>query len=360
MYLKLTDVKPGRVLTKDVKTPRGQIIAEEGTVLSSQLIHRMIMYKVPGIEVEEEKAVIKKAEEEDFFTDTESYRIKHSAEFQEFKNKYDDTTKNFSFKINGFIDHLEPLDGTMILEGVNMLYAGHSTGMGTISYLMNIRNVDDSTYAHSMNVGMISRIIGEWVGLPESELDTLTLCGVLHDIGKIRIPKEVLTKPGKLTDEEYAIIKTHPELGYELLKDADIDNKIKMAALQHHEKKDGSGYPNKLKGDDIRMFSQIVTIADVYDAMTADRCYRAGLCPFEVIAEMLRGKDTLYNVEYLMVFLNRMALSYVGSGVILSDDRRAKIMMINNQDITRPLVQLESGEFCDMMQFPSLTIKAIV
>ena len=114
-------------------------------------------------------------------------------------------------------------------------------------------------------------------------LDTLTLCGLLHDIGKLKIPDEILNKPGKYTDEEFDLVKRHTKFGYELLKTLNIDPHIKKAALLHHERCDGSGYPLKATQKDLDDFSMVVAIADVYDAMTAARSYRAPLCPFQVI-----------------------------------------------------------------------------
>lgn len=143
-------------------------------------------------------------------------------------------------------------------------------------------------------------MLGNWLGFSEDAQNTLTLCGLLHDIGKSRIPASIIGKPGRLTSEEFEQIKRHPLLGYELLKNQPLDPHIKNAALMHHERCDGSGYPFGLYASDIDDYASIIAVADVYDAMTADRCYRLGLCPFEVIAQfeqegLQRYKPALYS-----------------------------------------------------------------
>ena len=140
-----------------------------------------------------------------------------------------------------------------------------------------IEGYDDLTYVHSINVALISRVIGKWMGLSPEECDTLTICGLLHDIGKVMIPIEIITKPSRLSPTEYALIQTHTIHGYNLLEKIELDERIKLAALQHHERCDGKGYPNKLRYNEINQFSRIVAIADVYDAMTSNRCYRKSL-----------------------------------------------------------------------------------
>lgn len=208
--------------------------------------------------------------------------------------------------------------------------------------LHNMRQIDDSTYAHSVNVALICRLIGKWKNFSEKDMDTLTLCGLLHDIGKSKIPNEIIGKPGKLTDSEYEEIKKHPVIGYNLVKNLDIDQRIKNAVLLHHERFDGKGYPLGLTSNEIDDFTSIVSIADVYDAMTANRCYRDGLCPFEVIAIFEKEGLTQFNPKYILTFLDHIANTYINNEVLLSDGSSGKIVLINKK-LTRPTIQLDNG-----------------
>lgn len=154
------------------------------------------------------------------------------------------------------------------------------------------------------------------------------LCGLLHDIGKLKIPAEIIQKPGKLTDEEFDLIRSHPKLGYDILRSKNLDDRIKLAALQHHERYDGKGYPRQLAGIEINEYASIVAIADVYDAMTSNRIYRKGICPFTVISMFEKEKD-LYNPHYLYLFMKRLVEAYVNTEVILSNNERGKIVLLN-------------------------------
>ena len=226
--------------------------------------------------------------------------------------------------------------------------------------LHNMRKITDSTYAHSLNVSLISRMIGMWQDYNADDLETLTLGGLLHDIGKSKIPPEIINKPGRLTPEEYELVKKHSEYGYELLKNQNVSVRIKKIALTHHERCDGSGYPIGLIGDDIDDFANIVAIADVYDAMTADRCYRRGVCPFEVIATFEREGLGKYKPQFITSFLEHIANTYINNDVMLSNGMTGKIVLIIKHRLTRPVVRLEDGKFINLEKRPELYVQTII
>ena len=204
-------------------------------------------------------------------------------------------------------------------------------------------------------------MLGNWLGFSEDAQNTLTLCGLLHDIGKSRIPASIIGKPGRLTSEEFEQIKRHPLLGYELLKNQPLDPHIKNAALMHHERCDGSGYPTGLTEDYIDNFAMIVAIADVYDAMTAARSYRSPLCPFEVISKFEEDGFQKYHTKYILVFLKQIASTYQSNRVILSDGRGCTIVMLNQNALSRPIVQFDDKSCLDLSTASrDLYIKAVL
>lgn len=170
-----------------------------------------------------------------------------------------------------------------------------------------------------------------WSGMDDDNLDVLTLCGLLHDVGKTQIPEEIIEKPDRLTRAEYEIMKTHTVLGYRMMEQERIDT-----------------------------FASIVAIADVYDAQTSDRCYRAAVCPFEVIAIFESHGLTEYNPKFILTFLEHIAQTYIGNSVQLSDNRLGKISMIDTKNLLRPLIQLESGGFVDLSKHLDLYVEEIV
>ena len=197
--------------------------------------------------------------------------------------------------INNFIVNDEDLNVDQLLDETLTLFGENSTTISMFDMLHNMRQIDDSTYAHSVNVALICRLIGKWKNFSEKDMDTLTLCGLLHDIGKSKIPNEIIGKPGKLTDSEYEEIKKHPVIGYNLVKNLDIDQRIKNAVLLHHERFDGKGYPLGLTGNEIDDFTSIVSIADVYDALVSERVYKKAYSHKKAVEMILNGECGQFN-----------------------------------------------------------------
>jgi len=209
----------------------------------------------------------------------------------------------------------------------------------TFHMMHKIRKYDDATFIHSLNVAILCNMFGHWINMPLDDLDVLTLAGLLHDVGKMKIPEEIIKKPGILTEEEYTEIKNHPRRGYNLLKPMKLDERIKKVALMHHERCDGSGYPDGLRGDQIDEFAKIVAIADVYDALTSARVYRGALCPFEVINMVVeQDGDKRFDPKYLHPFLEGVVKSFIGCEVVLSDGEKGTIVAMHADELARPSV----------------------
>lgn len=172
----------------------------------------------------------------------------------------------------------------------------------TLRYTVEAK--DAYTRGHSDRVSEYSVLIGKYMGLPEEDLNTLRIGGLFHDVGKIGVPDSILLKTDKLTDDEYSEIKNHPTIGAHILSSATIFQNLIPIVKHHHEKFDGTGYPGKLKGEDIPFFARIAAVADTFDAMTSKRSYRDPL-PLEVVsAEIERCKGTQFDPKIATVFLD--------------------------------------------------------
>lgn len=383
------DLKPGMVTAAPVTTRRGQELIPAGTTLTKQLISRMEFYSVAFSYVEEAsvlteeeiQAALQAARNQKLAgaqtgqtvapstqssakstpKDEVAYsqKIKRSKTFQEYSLHSTLVTETLKRQLEGFVYNNCPMDFDALLNSVKSLITPGQTIIQYFDMLHNLRSSDDSVYGHSLNVAMISRVLGKWLKWSPSDLDSLMIAGLLHDIGKITIPPEILNKEGKLTDEEFEQIRWHPRAGYELVRDLKIDSRIKKAVLQHHERCDGSGYP--MKADEIMLddFAMVIAIADVYDAMTAARKYRAPLCPFQVIREFEHDGYHKYKTEYLLTFLRHIATTYQNNRVILSDGQAAKIILLNQNSLSTPLVQLDDGSCIDLAT-SSLFIQSII
>lgn len=218
----------------------------------------------------------------------------------------------------------------------------------------------DYRYKQTIGAAMIATALGKRLRLDESELVLLTTAASLYDIGSLKLPASIANKPTKLNDQEYAIVKKHTTIGYELLKNSNVDPRVALVALQHHEREDGSGYPNGLKGKQIDRLSKIVALADVYMAMISDRPYRPAVLFFEVIEEIhqeiIRGRfDSMFG----MTMLDMLLSAQIGCNVILTDGRIGKIMLTNVNYPTKPLIALNDYEFIDLTTDDSIHIKEI-
>lgn len=383
------DLKPGMVTAAPVTTRRGQELIPAGTTLTKQLISRMEFYSVAFSYVEEAsvlteeeiQAALQAARNQKLAgaqtgqtvtpstqssakstpKDEVAYsqKIKRSKTFQEYSLHSTLVTETLKRQLEGFVYNNCPMDFDALLNSVKSLITPGQTIIQYFDMLHNLRSSDDSVYGHSLNVAMISRVLGKWLKWSPSDLDNLVIAGLLHDIGKITIPPEILNKEGKLTDEEFEQIRWHPRAGYELVRDLKIDSRIKKAVLQHHERCDGSGYPMKAAEIMLDDFAMVIAIADVYDAMTAARKYRAPLCPFQVIREFEHDGYHKYKTEYLLTFLRHIATTYQNNRVILSDGQAAKIILLNQNSLSTPLVQLDDGSCIDLAT-SSLFIQSII
>jgi len=188
---------------------------------------------------------------------------------------------------------------------------------------------------------VISIAIGTALDLNKNELCNLGVCGMLHDVGKVEIPIELILKPAKLTKDEYDIVKTHASLGANyIIGNKEINNEVYLGVVSHHEKFDGTGYPNGLKKEEIPLFGRIIAVADVYDALTANRAYRKPIKPFEAIEYIMGGVGTSFDYKVVKAFLKKIEPYPIGACVILSDGRRGSIVKGNNNDPLRPVVKL--------------------
>lgn len=371
----ISELQPGMRITKTIFSPSGQMILEAGTILTSRLISRLSFYGIasanaeipkgtsPALRQEPEKAEATAAMQNQSRASNPTYsqKVKAQPEFMAYQIEYQKEVNSLRSAFHAIIQNPgSPIDVRQLLDDCYRLTSLCKTTLDLFDKLHNMRVDKDSVYAHCLNVALIARQMGKWMHFTQEELDILTLCGLFHDIGKVLIPDEILNKPGKYTEEEFSYIQQHPLSSYKLLKNLPIDARIKNAALMHHERSDGSGYPQKLKSEEIDDYAEIIAIADVYDAMTAARSYRSPLCPFQAIDMFEKDGLQLYSPKYILTFLNHIANTYQNNRVLLNNGQSANIVMINPKHLTRPMLQMDDGTVVDMLSLPEWEIIKII
>lgn len=226
--------------------------------------------------------------------------------------------------------------------------------------MIDLRSFDEYTYRHSVNVAVLSTVVGMGMGLSTKELINLCAAAIFHDLGKLEIAEEILNKPGRLDDEEFAVMKQHPVLSYELIKGKwNISSTTKKAVLSHHENEDGSGYPHGLERDQIHLYAKIVHVADVYDALTSRRVYKKPYSPAEAMEYLMGGCGILFDQKIVKAFMKKVPLYPKGATVLLSTDEVALIVENQKHNNMRPVVRLEDGTQIDLNDWEQLNVTIV-
>lgn len=191
--------------------------------------------------------------------------------------------------------------------------------------LIRLKTADEYTYLHSVAVCVLMVALGKQLGLRGEELKEVGVAGLLHDIGKMAVSGEILNKPGKLTDDEFEIVKSHPRRGWEILKSSGQSSESALdVCLHHHERMDGKGYPEKLSADTLSLHARMGAVCDVYDAITSDRCYKKGWEPAEAITKMASWKDGHFDETVFRAFVKTIGIYPIGTLAKLKSGRDRK------------------------------------
>lgn len=348
---------PGMTVAEDVFTYDRQLILSKGTILNDRLIMKLDLYGILTIFIE--GSVSASSSEVSPQEQTYLQRIKEDPVFPVFKREYEISVNFLQENIKRVIKGSLKLDINELLKGVLRVLGVDRGRIGILDLLQNMRAFDSSTFSHSINVALICNLLAGWLKWDTKRVELATACGLFHDIGKIQVPHAIITKPGRLSAKELAVIQQHPALGCQLLISQNADEHICNAALMHHERCDGSGYPTGLKGDQIDPYAKLVAIVDVYDAMTAPRVYRGPLCPFRVIELFEAEGFQKYEVAYLLAFMENVVNSYIQSPCLLSDGRKGTIIYINKSHLSRPIVQCGT-EYVNLLEHPDLSIVSLL
>lgn len=211
-----------------------------------------------------------------------------------------------------------PLDDALITELYHMTLSHDDDGRYITECLRNLREKDAYTFNHSANVGLYSFLLSRWMNLPDRDVINASQAGLLHDLGKLKVDRLVLSKNGRLTTDEFEEMKLHTVHGFNLVRGVEtIPYEVKKTILMHHEREDGSGYPMQSTSHMIHTYTKIVAITDVFDAMTSDRVYKKGVEPLRAFEMFLTEGINLFDPAILKVFLVGLSKAYDGTGIRL-------------------------------------------
>lgn len=355
-----SELEEGMVTLSDTYSNKGKLIIPKDTVLTQSIIQMLSGNDVVFVDVSDTIRQEAEKTKETISSELSEKKLEEKPQFKKFVRRYEKSVEEMGDHLNDIVYKNAPIDVDLMIQNTMLtMRALNDSPLGIFTMLSTMKNYDDSTFKHSLNVALICNIFADWLHLSADDKKLITACGLFHDIGKLLIPDAILKKPGKLTDDEFAIIKTHPTKGYQLLKKKNVDPHIQYAALMHHEKCDGSGYPLGLPADKIDWCAQIVTIADIYEAMTAKRVYRGPISPFKVITMFEEDGLKKYNPKFLLTFLEHVVNSYLNCKVRLSNGEEGNIVFINKIRLSKPMVQTKDN-FIDLSKQPDINIDSIL
>lgn len=212
---------------------------------------------------------------------------------------------------------------------------------GALLTLLRIKNKDDYTFLHSVSVGTLMIAFCRSVGMDMETIHLAGLGGILHDTGKALVPDEVLNKPGRLTEDEFDIIKRHPRDGFDILSRTEGIGEIPLdITLHHHERVDGSGYPHKLNGDTISTLAKMAAIVDVYDAITADRCYHKGMAPTDALRKIFEWSKYHFDPKLVQAFMRCVGIYPVGTLVLLESGKLGVVIEQHDSNLLTPKIKV--------------------
>jgi len=347
----IDELSIGVCLSKDIYNDLGNIILAQGTEISSRHLEYFRNHGIQYVYVDED--FISKPEAKGVRLQASSkYRelnSNYAAVLQHFKGLYYQVqNKDFKLDIKEMEDDIKPLVDTLLSDN-------------DILGSMRLLSFHESYhFTHAVNVSMLGAMLGKWLGLNRQMIYSIALAGLLHDIGKTQIPEEILLKKGRLSFPELEMVRSHAKLGYDLLKDNPaIPRDVLAAILFHHERSDGSGYPSGLKEEQTPYLARIISVVDVFDAITSDRFYKQKVSSFKAFNiikdESFRGLDP----QISDVFMSNIASYFINNRVKLSDGRVGEVVYVNKFALNRPLIRV-GEQFIDLSSDYSLDIEEVL
>jgi len=368
--MRVSEVKPGMVLARDVVTSQGFVLLAKDTIINPAILDRLVGKGISSVYIKEANIEINHAGDIDpqkilgeILGQPQKEKpvqasVKERKDFGNFTDEYDEKLDSAEELLRS-ISNGTPVNADELFKITNATFSKLKAKSDVLTYMSFLREQNEHIVSHSYNVSLLCNLFAQWVKMDAVNTKNLTVAGLLHDVGKFKVPSEILYKKGKLTEEEFKAVKNHAQLGYDILRNQNIPGDVKLGALMHHERFNGSGYPDRVKGDRINNFARIIAICDTYDAMTASRSHRAKICPFDVIKKFeVSGYDE-FDTSLLLTFLRNIAYIYFGSWVKLSDGVEGEIVYIHQNNLSRPVIR-SGDKLIDLQRAPEISIVEVL
>ena len=383
--LHLNELKPGMVLAQPLVSAQGSLVVDAGTLLTefviemlqdpvymeeilpknmdfSEMTLNVFVVEQHGALSVEDLSHVKPAEAGDERMPPNP--LQESLLDPEYVATYDAVMEILKKLLSK-----ESVEKGVDLDAIGQLIADRQLdqlcdGARAVTQIHNMNREGSYLLHHSLHVAILAGLMGRWLHWPREHRERLVLAGLLHDVGKLKIPDAILDKPDKLTPEEMGIVRNHSAYSAEILAKCGLSGEADIMAgvLQHHERGDGSGYPSGIKQEIISPFGKILAILDIYDAMAANRAYAHKVSPFEIFdrlnADMMEDK---LDAEYGVLFVKKICHALTGSWLRLTNGEKAKIIYIDQSRTNAlPIVETTEGQFYDLAHDGRVKIKELL
>lgn len=352
MLIPIVEIKKDMRLLHDVNSKLGGIIYKKGTLLRDKDREILEAFGVENVEIED--GVINKHQEKTPIV------YEEKALDEQFLGLFKKAMK----AIDNILNAAQGTAQIPILELRKTLQPLLEDQFLQAKYLINLNykhsNFKNYDSHHAISVGLLAHAIAKWMGLEQGERMQIALAGALHDIGMSRVPNYIIEKKAPLNQDEYEEIKKHTLYGYQIIKGVKgLSEGAILTTLQHHEREDGSGYPLRLKKDNIHQYAKIVAIADIFHAMISKRSFREAISPFQAIEQIFMESFGKLDPVIVRIFIKNITKLTLGTEVVLSNNQNGTIIYIDQQNPTKPWVKVEDN-IINLLYEKELYIKEVL
>lgn len=339
------ELQPGMILGEDISY-NGNVIYPAGTRVDSLMTEKLNRYSIMCVTIKEDIDL----------ASTHYEKIRFDENFKAFEKIHAQALNLYKNVMLQFLSTGNRIPDEFFLNLYREIYATIPNGIALLDYLYNlVPNEDELTFTQCLNSALLGGTIADWISMNAEAKKTLILSGFYYDIGKLKLPYDLLWKPDRLTDSEYAMIREHPVIGYDMVRTLNLNDHIKNVVLMHHERMDGSGYPYQFSGNKIDLYARYIAIIDSYTAMASPRAYRSALTPLQILGVFEQSLEK-YDVELLMPLMKRISDAQIGTKVMLNDETAWEVLIIHPNKFSRPILKNDKNEILDLLEHPELEI----
>lgn len=353
MYIKAQSCLEGMVLSEDLCTDTGVCLIPKGTKITEDLEKKVKRFRLMPIKViiYDDSIAVEEVDKTEYHKGVDGLSAPVRSSYYEAQDEIKDVIEDLSLGKRVTAEKVE--------EIVRTIKNNIPDALDVLKCVDIVKSIDDYTYSHCVNVSMLASMLARWLGYSANEVEDIAKAGLLHDVGKVMVPKEFINKRAKLTEYEYQEVKKHVTHSYRYIENVEgLSRDIKMGVLMHHERENGTGYPLGAKSAQIHRYAKIIAVADVYDALISDRVYKQKIPVFKALKIILSDYENSLDISIANVFAERVLSNYINEYVILSTGEIGQIVHIQKQNLLKPIIKID-GVYVDMAKEKELEIVSI-